>query len=428
MPPNPLRRATLPHLPALDGLRGLAVFGVLLFHDGRLDGGYLGVDLFFVLSGYLIHSLLLAEWSKAGTIDLKAFWVRRARRLFPALLALLPVVAVYADRLAKPEELDRIRKDGLATLAYVANWRAIFSGRSYWDMFQVPSPLEHTWSLAIEEQFYVVWPLLAFGVLYLSRGSRRVMLAVSLALAVASGAAMVWLGNHASTTRAYMGTDTRGVAILLGAALACVMADRGTFKNDKAVRALDALGVVAALFLGLAWLRLDGQNPLLYRGGFFATELCVLVLIVCAAHGERSFVARTLAFRPIAWMGLISYGLYLWHWPIFVVLRPERIGLSGLGLSALRFVATFGIALVSYHFLEQPIRKRGAPLGRPALLLSSSVGLCIGALVVGTQHRAVMRIGLQSLPWPQSVPEGTVKILIIGDSVAQALGERLKAV
>ncbi|WP_170319885.1 acyltransferase family protein [Polyangium spumosum] len=423
---NPLRRATIPHLPALDGLRGLAVLGVLLFHDGRLDGGYLGVDLFFVLSGYLIHSLLLAEWSKTGTIDLKAFWVRRARRLFPALLALLPVVAAYAYWLARPEELDRIRKDGLATLAYVANWRAIFSGRSYWDMFQAPSPLEHTWSLAIEEQFYVVWPLLAFGVLHLARGSRRVMLAVALGLALLSGAAMVWLGTRADTARAYMGTDTRGVAILLGAALACLMAERGPSKDPRVVRALDGLGVLAAAALAFAWVKLDGQNPLLYRGGFFATELCVLVLITCAAHGERSLVARALSFRPLAWVGLVSYGLYLFHWPIYVVLRPERLGLSGLLSSALRYVATFGVTLVSYHFLEQPIRKRGAPLGRPALSLSSSVALCVGALVVGTQHRAVMRIGLQLLPWP--APENAVKILVVGDSAAQSLGERMHAV
>ncbi|MDI1446127.1 acyltransferase family protein [Polyangium sp. 6x1] len=423
---NPLRRATIPHLPALDGLRGLAVLGVLLFHDGRLDGGYLGVDLFFVLSGYLIHSLLLAEWSKAGTIDLKAFWVRRARRLFPALLALLPVVALYAHQLAKPEEIDRIRKDGLATLAYVANWRAIFSGRSYWDMFQVPSPLEHTWSLAIEEQFYVVWPLLAFGVLYLSRGSRRVMLAVSLGLAVVSGALMVWLGNRTDTSRAYMGTDTRGVAILLGASLACLMAERGTSKRKAVVRTLDGLGLVAALALAFAWVKLDGQSPLLYRGGFLATELCVLVLIVCAAHGEESLVARALAFRPVAWVGLVSYGLYLWHWPIYVVLRPERIGLSGIGLSALRYATTFAVALISYHFLEQPIRKRGAPFGQPALVLSSSVALCLGALLMGTQHRATMRIGLQLLPWP--VPENAVKILVVGDSAAQSLGERMHAV
>jgi len=425
---NPLRKATIPHLPALDGLRGLAVLGVLLFHDGRLVGGYLGVDLFFVLSGYLIHSLLLAEWRKTNTIDLGAFWVRRARRLFPALLALLFAIALFSGIFAgAPRELDRIRKDGLATLGYAANWSAIFSGRSYWDMFQAPSPLEHTWSLAIEEQFYVIWPLLAFAMLKLARGSRRVMLAASLVLATISGFVMVWLGTEVGTARAYMGTDTRGGAILLGAALACVLAERGTFESKRAIRALDALGFVSAIVLGVAWARLEGQDPLLYRGGFFVTELCVLVLIACAAHGERSLVARALSLRPLALAGLVSYGLYLWHWPIFVLLRPERIGLSGIGLSLLRYATTVAVSLVSYRFLEQPIRKHGAPFGRPALTLSLSVGLCVALLVARTRHAAVPVSGLQSA-MPVVLPEGTVKVLIVGDSVAQALGERMRAV
>src|SRR5262249_46993653 len=149
------------HLPALDGLRGAAVIGVLFFHDDRLRGGYLGVDLFFVLSGFLITSLLVAEQRAAGRIDLRAFWVRRARRLFPAVLALMPAVALYAALLAAPSELATIRADALATLGYAANWRSIFAGKSYWDLFNAPSPLEHTWSLAIEEQFYVAWPLFA---------------------------------------------------------------------------------------------------------------------------------------------------------------------------------------------------------------------------------------------------------------------------
>src|SRR5262245_31240578 len=184
---GPPRRVGIPHLPALDGLRGLAVIGVLLFHDNqRLKGGYLGVDLFFVLSGYLITSLLLAEFSATARIDLKAFWVRRARRLFPALLALLLAVSLYAKVLAAPNELVRIRGDGIATIAYVANWRAIYAGHSYWAMFAAPSPLEHTWSLAIEEQFYVLWPLLTFLVLGVSKGSAKALFAVTLGLALLS--------------------------------------------------------------------------------------------------------------------------------------------------------------------------------------------------------------------------------------------------
>ncbi len=423
------RRPTIPHLPALDGLRGLAVFGVLLFHDGRLPGGYLGVDLFFVLSGYLITSLLLAEWAVTSKIDLATFWVRRARRLFPALLALLPAVALYAVFFANPGELLRIRHDGFATLAYVANWRAIFAGRSYWDMFEAPSPFEHTWSLAIEEQFYVIWPLLTVAVLKLSRGSKRAMLATSLGLGLVSMAAMVWLGtSNQGTDRAYLGTDTRGAAILFGAALACIMSGRAALTSPRALKALDALGIAAVLGLGIAWVRLDGQHAFLYRGGFFATELAVLVLIVCAAQGTKSIVGRALAIRPLIWMGLISYGLYLWHWPIFVVLSTERLGFSGLFLTSLRFSATFAVALLSYHYLEQPIRKNGLPFGRAVWVLPAVVGICAGVLMVSTRYIATARTVLHTLPLAAIIPPGTKSVLVLGDSVAQALGDRMRAV
>ncbi len=423
------RRPTIPHLPALDGLRGLAVLGVLLFHDGRLPGGYLGVDLFFVLSGYLITSLLLAEWSAGQRIDLAAFWIRRARRLFPALLALLPAVALYAATMAKPAELLRIRYDGFATLAYIANWRSIFAGRSYWDMFEAPSPLEHTWSLAIEEQFYVVWPLLTVAILKLSGGSRRVMLGTSLILGILSTFALTWFGTTiGGTDRAYLGTDTRGAAILFGAVLACFLAGRDTSPSPRPSRLLDGFGLFAALGLGVAWARMDGQHAFLYRGGFFLTELAVLVLIVCATRGAQSLVGRAFAFRPLTWVGLISYGLYLWHWPIYVVLSPERMHFSGLPLTALRLSATFAISLVSYRFLEQPIRKHGLPFGKAIWVLPTIVGLCTAMLLATTRYIATARAGLQNLTWAAIIPPGTKSVLVVGDSVAQALGERMRSV
>ncbi len=207
------------HVPGLDGLRGAAVIGVLLFHaHGWLRGGYLGVDLFFVLSGFLITSILLDEHRRHGRIDLGAFWVRRFRRLMPALLSLVPAIALYAQTLAAPSELASLRADALATLAYVANWRAIFAKRSYWQMFTAPSPLEHTWSLAIEEQFYLVWPIVV--VLLLRLGRIRAVLAASIAAAIASCVAMNLLFVEGNTMRVYLGTDTRGAAILIGAALA----------------------------------------------------------------------------------------------------------------------------------------------------------------------------------------------------------------
>jgi peptidoglycan/LPS O-acetylase OafA/YrhL len=164
------------HVTALDGLRGVAVAGVLLFHAGHLAGGYLGVDLFFVLSGYLITSLLLAERQATGTVALKAFWGRRARRLLPALALMLLAVALYARLIAQPSDLHQIRMDALATIAYVANWRDVLTHFSYWSLFTAPSPLQHTWSLAIEEQFYIVWPLVVLAVATAARrrGGRSV--------------------------------------------------------------------------------------------------------------------------------------------------------------------------------------------------------------------------------------------------------------
>jgi peptidoglycan/LPS O-acetylase OafA/YrhL len=339
----------LSHLPALDGLRGLAVLGVLLFHDGRLAGGYLGVDLFFVLSGFLITANLLAEHAGTGRINLRAFWMRRARRLFPALLALVFFVGTAAPLCASPEARARIRADGLATLGYVANWHAIFSGRSYWDLFAAPSPFEHAWSLAIEEQFYIVWPLLSFVVLRAPR-PRLALGFVAGILTLASAAALARVFVAYGSSRAYLGTDTRAAAILAGAALACALHGRDKLKPGV-VRSLDAIGVASLLGLALAWARLDGHQPFLFRGGLWLSEIAVLVLIACATQGRASFMARLFAFRPLVWVGLVSYGVYLVHWPLFTALPPGRFGLHGAALSALRFTLTFALAAASFRWL-----------------------------------------------------------------------------
>lgn len=438
------RKPTIAHLPALDGLRGAAVVGVLFFHDDRLRGGYLGVDLFFVLSGFLITSLLLAEHRASGRVDLKAFWIRRARRLFPAVLALVPAVALYALFFAKPSELGRIRGDGIATLAYFANWRTIFAGKSYWDLFNAPSPFEHTWSLSIEEQFYVVWPLLAFLVLRRSKSSPKALLAVAVTLALASAAAMWVLFDPDRSSRVYMGTDTRGASILAGAALACLISGRPPIEGRGKLRALDAAGFAALIGLGVAWATIDGQSRFLYRGGFWLAEAAVLVLIVCAAQDRRSLVARVFSIAPLRWMGLVSYGVYLWHWPLYVVLSKQRMGFDGWGLTALRLAATLALALVSYRFLEQPIRKRGVTFGPPALVVPASVAASVACLLLAT--RAVPQPGapalasepifppifasyndrIRELPAKDAVPEGTRRVLVVGDSVAVALGDRLR--
>ena len=420
-------QARLRHVPALDGLRGLALLGVLLFHaNGALAGGYLGVDLFFVLSGFLITSLLLAEQRETGRIALGPFWIRRARRLFPALLSLMPVVAIYGRYFARSDELLAVRAQALAALAYVANWQAIFRHQSYWQLFAAPSPLEHTWSLSIEEQFYVVWPLLVS--LVLRRRTHRTLLGVCLVFGALSMAAMLFLFDPSNTTRAYLGTDTRMTGILLGAALATVISPNDRF-DVRVVRALDVGGLIAALGLGLAWATLRGTNPFLYHGGFWLTELAALVLIACAIAGERSWVARALAIRPLTWLGTISYGVYLWHWPVNVFLSSERTHLHGVGLHAVRFTLTLAIAIASYRFLEQPIRKHGVPFNRPLYIVPAAVALSVFLVVHATyaEGRAESPAPSAQLPSSASAPEFVrFRIAIFGDSTANSLGWSLR--
>lgn len=426
----------IPHLPALDGLRGLAVLSVLCFHAGAfLPGGYLGVDLFFVLSGFLITSLLLAEHAATGTVELSAFWARRARRLFPALLLLLPFVALYAALFARWTELARLRRSALATLAYVANWVEIDASSSYWDLFAVPSPLEHTWSLAIEEQFYIVWPLLVIGLFSVSKRRARTLFASCVVLAIASAVAMVHFYETEGGMRAYYGTDTRGAAILVGAALAALLAPLRPFQSHRAIRVLDVLGAMAAIGIAYAWRTLDGQNPFLYRGGFWLTELAALVLITCTLQGQRSWVARALAFEPLRMVGNVSYGVYLWHWPVFVVLSSERTHLdSPLALASLRFLVTFLIAGASYRFVEQPIRK-GA-LSHPLRALVASVAVVVAITLFATRERpAVAETGsakitqdARSMPPAADLPPQTLRLLFLGDSVARSLGETAREV
>ena len=428
----PSRRPSIAHVPALDGLRGVALLGVLFFHaNGALLGGYLGVDLFFVLSGFLITSLLLAEHRDTGRIVLSSFLVRRARRLLPALLALMPAIAVYARFFTRADDLPALRADALATLGYVANWHTIFAQKSYWELFAAPSPLEHTWSLAIEEQFYLVWPALV--ALALRRRAPRTILVLASALTALSMAAMFALFDPAHTSRAYLGTDTRAAGLLAGAALATVIAPDATFEAST-IRWLDRLGCVAAVGLGVAWWSLEGQSPFLYRGGLWLTEAGVLVLIVCAVAGSRSLVARALSFRPLTLLGTISYGVYLWHWPVNVLLTPERVH-AGRWLHVLQFAITFVIAIVSYRFLERPIRRRQIPFGSPLYAVPASIALSVLLVVRATSAREGGPSS--SLPAPSLLvarapadptPDPQFKVLLLGDSTANSLGWGLRGV
>ena len=374
---------TLPRMAALDGLRGAAVAGVLLFHGGHLIGGFLGVDLFFVLSGFLITSLLLVESTNTGRIGLGHFWARRARRLLPALAGVLVGVALYCVVFARPEELANIRGDALATLAYIANWRAIFQGADYWMLFSAPSPLQHTWSLAIEEQFYLVWPLVFVGLLaWFGRRAPLATFVVAL-IGAAISAVLLWvLYDPLDVSRAYFGTDTRAGGVLLGAALAAALAMWGPVRNRSGRIALELAGFVAIGVLAVAWTHVDGETSWLYRGGFTLCGIAVVAVIAAAANPSRGPIGWALSFRPLCLLGLISYGVYLWHWPVYIVLNEDRTGLENWSLMAVRVAVTIAIAIASYLIIEQPIRL-GAGTTRVWRVALPATAVLVVIVVVG---------------------------------------------
>jgi hypothetical protein len=236
-------------------------------------------------------------------------------------------------------------------------------------------------------------------------------------------AAMCLLFDPENTTRAYLGTDTRMAGLLLGAALATLIAPDHTF-CARSARNLDGFGLLALIGLGVAWCRLRGNDPFLYHGGFWLTELCALSLIACALSGERSLIGRALAFRPLRLLGTISYGVYLWHWPINVFLSPERVHAHGLGLYALRFALTLGIAIVSYYFLERPIRRSGLPFNRPEYIVPAALASSVFLVVYATRAEGRSR---PPSPSAEIAPANVrARILVFGDSTANSLGWGLR--
>jgi peptidoglycan/LPS O-acetylase OafA/YrhL len=378
------------YVPALDGIRALAVSAVLAFHGGVawLQGGFLGVDAFFVLSGYLITTLLLREWQRTGGIALAAFWGRRARRLLPALLLVMTVVMVCARSLLPPEEVRLLRGDGLATLLYVANWRMIFRGGDYFAQTAAPSPLQHTWSLGIEEQFYLILPLMLSALLVGRRPLHR-LLVVCAAMALASVIAMRVMFSEADPGRAYYGTDTRAASLLIGVALAtvCSMLERNGFRPGpgRVRRTVAVLALLGALTTVWAWTSLSGDDSRLYGGGLTVAALAVAAVIAHIALVPGGLSARLLSLPPLPALGRISYGVYLWHWPIFIAANAERTGLQGPRLLALRCLVTLVVAVASYLLVERPIRTstllRRRSVGLPATTITAAAA---AALVVAT--------------------------------------------
>ncbi|HEU5215240.1 MAG TPA: acyltransferase family protein [Gaiellaceae bacterium] len=379
--PKPVANA--PHTryrPGLDGLRAIAVIGVFVYHS-RIDwlpGGFLGVDLFFVLSGYLITSLLLVEWEARNRIDLRRFWLRRARRLLPALVVVVLGALVLSAIFAR-QDLDHTRSDAVSSLLYYTNWHLIIANHSYFVKMGNPSLLQHLWSLAVEEQFYVIWPLLLVPCLVLLGRSRMRMLVIA---GIAGSAALMWMlyNPYGDPSRVYFGTDTRAFLLLMGILLALVWP--AVERLRRALPLLELLGVAALVGTVLLFRQMQDFNPTLYRGGDLAAAFCFVVLIAAVAH-PLTGIGQGLGVAPLRWIGERSYGIYLWHWPIIVLMAGVNAR-PGIGIVLAEAAVILAAATLSYRYVEQPIRTGSLQrrlAERPRLLRLELVGAGAAGLV-----------------------------------------------
>ena len=422
--------------PALDGVRALAVAAVVAYHAQLpgADGGFLGVSLFFTLSGYLITAILLREQEQHGRIDLRRFWVRRIRRLVPAALLGIAVALVFGATVATRGQLDGLPGEVLAGAFYVANWLFISTDQSYAELFSSPSPLQHYWSLAIEEQFYVVLPLLIIGV-FAVRRSVRLLFAVFVVVAIASTAWM-WIADNggASLDRLYYGTDTRGAELAVGAALAAGLHLVGLERLRRLQRPLVVIGPVVLAALIWSWSSQSLDSGSLFRGGF-ALHAVGSAIVIVAILADAGPLTKVLGAAPLAYIGRISYGIYLFHWPVFLWLTEERTGLSQWPLFAVRAAVAVGVAAASYTLVEQPIRRGQTPgvkgIAGMALVPGLALALFGVSLVVAERdavdEAATIRVADNSLGIPVAAEDGVLDIVAIAGSSATANLDELAA-
>jgi peptidoglycan/LPS O-acetylase OafA/YrhL len=399
------------YVPALDGLRALAVIGVLVFHDDRLGGGFLGVDLFFAVSGLLITSLLIDEHDRSGTIDLIGFWGRRLRRLLPAALMLLVATVIVFRLFADTGEWIVARTDAPWAQFYVANWHLIASGNSYWDSFAAPSAFEHLWSLAIEEQFYLVWPVVVMVVL--ARRQLRDLTVVVAVGTILSIAAMVLIFDGGDPTRVYMGTDTRAFSLLVGALFA-LPAIRGQIDRFVGNRARFATVIAVSLLggIGVMWVVAEGSSDWLFRGGLPAHSAMSALLAAFVVSG-LTHVSSVLSARPLVAIGRLSYSLYLWHWPVFVFVNPDRFALDRWLITAIRFAVSLVLSVASYRLVEKPVRFRApwahGSRGRATFAVSMLVAVIVWVAIpvpatTNAVNDAALTAVLASNPMPVTTP------------------------
>ena len=453
-PEQPQRKKSR-YIPALDGLRALAVLGVIAYHMGMawIPGGLLGVTVFFVLSGYLITSLLLIEWDSTGTINLPQFWLRRVKRLFPAIAFVIICTAVLCT-LFDHSLLTKLREDMWAALCWVTNWWYILRDVSYFDALGAPSPVTHFWSLAIEEQFYVVWPVVLilahkFGV------KRSHMRNATLVLVLASALEMALLFNpDADPSRVYYGTDTRAFSLLIGAWLAFVWPSNQLGANnevqlDRNVRiALDAVGGIALIGLIAMMGCIEGTSAIMYRGGILLASIITMVIIAVIVH-PSSILGKVFSAKPLVWIGLRSYGIYLWHYPLLLLMNPRsNIADTPWWMYLVELAVMFACAAFSYKFVEDPIRHGsiGAFVGRvrsgevyladwlrdhaiPTAAAAAVMLVCVGGLIFVPNTSALEGgdllkdesahvAGVPATNDAANAEKAKLDVLMIGDSVS----------
>jgi peptidoglycan/LPS O-acetylase OafA/YrhL len=413
------------HVRALDGMRAIAVILVLLFHlqIPAFSSGFVGVDVFFVLSGFLITTLLLTELERTGRISLPNFWARRARRLLPALVVVLLVVALATWLTGTFTERTSVRGDLLSTAGYVANWHFIGTS-SYFVDIGIDSPLEHTWSLAIEEQFYLLWPIVALGAASLSKRPRLAIGSIALGIAAASAALLWLLWSPEGVERAYMGTDARIFEPLIGAGGAALVATPGIRRHLDRWATL-VLGVgVAGLISGITMIAAIPTSY--YRGGALLISIATLAMLAPMWIGHGGAMRRALGWGPVAWIGVVSYGAYLWHWPLAVWLGArDAVGSVPTITRLAVVVSTFGIAAASYHLIERPIRRgRAGARHVGAVERKTRVRLTLAAIPLSLLVVAGISLAATRVP---AIPPSVPVMMMVGDSVPLHLTAAMEA-
>ena len=448
-PPEPVFSSPIggTRVAPLDGMRAFAVVAVILYHadPGWAAGGYFGVDVFFVLSGYLITTLLLGEWLGSGGVALRAFWGRRARRLLPALFVMLAAVGAVSVLFPKVLGSAGLLGDTLSTVGYVANWHFIAIHTDYFSSLANPSPLQHTWTLAIEEQFYLVWPLVLLVLVGVFRrrrpagsdGRSRLVVVACVAVvgAVASALAMAVLTpvGAVSVNRAYYGSDTRAQGLLVGAALAAACLWWGPVRTALGRRLVGLAGLAGAVGIAVMWRVVPESSALTFHGGFALLAVATAGVIACVTLLSKHPVAGILSVRPLPYLGKISYGMYLWYWPVLLVMTSQRTHLHGVALLGARLAVIVGVAALSFHLVEAPIH-RGRLAGWRSLVVVPLVALLVTLLPLMMPSASAVvpavspKAARAALPFSSVSSDRPVRILVVGDSMAGSLGVGLTAV